>query len=61
MGFDSIMPSYMKILLRSKQKAKFFDFLDENRPLFVVLSDRLVVTAAISGMFEIERKLRVLT
>ena len=28
------------ILLRSKQNAEFFDFLDENRLIFVVLTDR---------------------
>ena len=37
----------INILLRSKQNAKYFDFLDENRLIFVVLNGRLVVTATI--------------
>ena len=34
-----------EILLKLKQNAKFFDFLDENRLLFVVLSDRFQISS----------------
>ena len=34
------MTATARILLRSKQNAEFFDFLDENRLIFVVLSGR---------------------
>ena len=39
------------ILLRSKQNAKFFDFLDKNRPIFVVLSGRLKISSERKGEF----------
>ena len=34
------MPEIVQVTSRSQRKAKFFDFLDENRLIFVVLSGR---------------------
>ena len=34
-----------ELLLKLKQNAKFFDFLDKNRLIFVVLSDRFQISS----------------